>query len=170
MRGLTERAITRYGSFISVREEKRTLNNEGQPEANRVRLHSFSLYPTPPYAETSHTPTWSSLIVTPPDWCCRRNGCRRATCFFRRCGEEHNRGAPTTKNKNQMRMKREKLDHTSQTHLLLNVVPVRERASDWGPKKGGDRINGAQQADLVPCSAAMTTTSDPPTRGSSIRP
>lgn len=48
----------------------------------------------------------------------------------------------------------EKLDHSSQTHLLLNAVPVREGARDRGAKKGGDRINGTQQADLVLCSAA----------------
>lgn len=39
-------------------------------------------------------------------------------------------------------------------HLLLNVVSFGEGASDWFPKKGHDGADGAQQADLVLCSAA----------------
>lgn len=43
--------------------------------------------------------------------------------------------------------------HTPKSDLLLDAVSIREGASDWGPEKGDDGINGAQQADLVLCSA-----------------
>lgn len=51
-----------------------------------------------------------------------------------------------------------KVESHPQPHLLLNVVSVRQSASDWGPKKGDDGANCAQQADLVLCSAAMDGT------------
>lgn len=44
-------------------------------------------------------------------------------------------------------------------HLLLNIVSVREGTGDWGPEKRGDRIDGAQHANLMLCSAVTVTTS-----------